>query len=71
MNSHSTEMHQYLDTDGSGTSTACVNGTIGSSRLADATKWLKANNFKGFLGETGGGNNRECIPAEAMPLVCY
>ncbi|KAF8594706.1 endoglucanase [Ceratobasidium sp. AG-I] len=57
------EMHQYLDSDGSGTSGTCVSSTIGAERLAAATAWLKANNFKGFLGEIGGGSNDVCIAA--------
>ena len=57
------EMHQYLDSDGSGTSATCVSSTIAAERLASATAWLKANNFKGFLGEIGGGSNDVCIAA--------
>lgn len=57
------EMHQYLDTDGSGTSTDCVSSTIGKERVTEATAWLKANNKKGFLGETAGGANTQCISA--------
>ncbi|KAG8991286.1 hypothetical protein FRB93_002862 [Tulasnella sp. JGI-2019a] len=57
------EMHQYLDSDGSGTNATCVSSTIGAERIADATAWLKANNFKGLLGEIGGGNNTVCIEA--------
>ncbi|KAI0259893.1 endoglucanase [Gloeopeniophorella convolvens] len=57
------QMHQYLDSDGSGTSETCVSPTIGSERLADATAWLKANNLKGFLGEIGAGSNADCITA--------
>ncbi|KAJ6609268.1 endoglucanase, partial [Mycena sp. CBHHK59/15] len=57
------EMHQYLDSDGSGTSDVCVSSTIGADRLASATAWLQANNLKGFLGEIGGGNNAACIAA--------
>ncbi|KAI1807730.1 glycoside hydrolase family 5 protein [Daldinia bambusicola] len=57
------EMHQYLDSDGSGTSEACVSATIGKERLADATAWLKANNKKGLIGETAGGSNAQCIQA--------
>ncbi|KAG9093811.1 hypothetical protein FRC06_011371 [Ceratobasidium sp. 370] len=57
------EMHQYLDSDGSGTSGTCVSSTIAADRLAAATTWLKANNFKGFLGEIGGGSNDVCIAA--------
>ncbi|CCX05395.1 Similar to Probable endo-beta-1,4-glucanase B; acc. no. Q96WQ8 [Pyronema omphalodes CBS 100304] len=57
------EMHQYLDSDGSGTSATCVSSTIGAERLAAATAWLKANGKKGFLGEIGGGSNDACINA--------
>ncbi|KAI1095404.1 glycoside hydrolase family 5 protein [Rostrohypoxylon terebratum] len=57
------EMHQYLDSDGSGTSEDCVSTTIGAERLADATAWLKANNKVAIIGETAGGANAQCIQA--------
>lgn len=57
------QMHQYLDSDGSGTSPTCVSSTIGAERIAAATAWLKANNKKGFLGEIGAGSNDACIAA--------
>ncbi|KAF4776601.1 cellulase [Colletotrichum scovillei] len=57
------EMHQYLDTDGSGTNEACVSSTIGAERLAVATKWLKDNNKQGVLGEIGAGVNTQCETA--------
>ena len=53
-------MHQYLDSDGSGTSPTCVSSTIGAERLQAATQWLQANNLKGFLGEIGTGSNGNC-----------
>ena len=56
-------MHQYLDSDGSGTSPTCVSSTIGAERLQAATQWLKDNNLKGFLGELGAGSNSACISA--------
>nr|VWO97246.1 Alcohol oxidase [Ganoderma boninense] len=56
-------MHQYLDSDGSGTSETCVSSTIGAERLQAATQWLQANNLKGFLGEIGAGSNAACIAA--------
>ncbi|KAG8945059.1 hypothetical protein FRC04_001220 [Tulasnella sp. 424] len=62
-NNFAIEMHQYLDSDGSGSNATCVSGTIGAERIADATTWLKNNNFKGFLGEIGGGSNDVCIAA--------
>jgi endoglucanase len=57
------EMHQYLDSDSSGTSGTCVSSTIAAERLAAATAWLKTYGFKGFLGEIGGGSNDVCIAA--------
>ncbi|KAH9933594.1 endoglucanase [Epithele typhae] len=57
------EMHQYLDSDGSGTSGTCVSSTIGAERLQNATAWLKAHNLKGVLGEIGAGSNTACIQA--------
>lgn len=40
-------MHQYLDSDGSGTHAECVSGTIGQERLKAATEWLKTNKKMG------------------------
>ncbi|PQE05023.1 glycoside hydrolase family 5 protein [Rutstroemia sp. NJR-2017a BBW] len=57
------EMHQYLDSDGSGTSSTCVSTTIGKERLAAATAWLKNNGKNGILGETAAGSNSVCISA--------
>jgi hypothetical protein len=50
-------MHQYLDTDGSGTNATCLSPAIGAQRLSAATEWLQENGYKGFLGEIGAGNN--------------
>ncbi|OJD35197.1 glycoside hydrolase family 5 protein [Diplodia corticola] len=57
------QMHQYLDSDSSGTSETCVSTTIGQERLEAATAWLKENNKKGLLGEFAGGNNDQCKTA--------
>jgi len=57
------EMHQYLDSDSSGTSETCVSSTIGQERLEEATAWLKANSKKGFIGEFAGGVNSVCETA--------
>jgi endoglucanase len=50
-NNFAFDVHQYLDSDGSGGHTNIVSATIGLERLTDFTQWLKANNRKGFLGE--------------------
>ena len=57
------EVHQYLDSDFSGTSDQCQSTTIGSQSLQNFTDWLKAHNFKGFLSEFGGGRNATCYAA--------
>ncbi|KAJ4365026.1 hypothetical protein N0V83_008642 [Neocucurbitaria cava] len=57
------QMHQYLDTDGSGTSATCVSATIFKERLQVATKWLKDNKKQGLIGEYAAGNNAQCISA--------
>ncbi|GJJ12964.1 hypothetical protein Clacol_007211 [Clathrus columnatus] len=67
-NNVAVEMHQYLDSDGSGTSATCVNNTIGVDRLQSATQWLQENNLKGFLGEIGAGSNTDCAEAVAGAL---
>ena len=52
-NNFAFDVHQYLDTDGSGTSSTITNNdpTIGVQRLTAFTQWLHANNRRGFLGE--------------------
>jgi endoglucanase len=57
------EMHQYLDSDGSGTNETCVSSTIGAERIADATTWLRTNNKIGIIGEYAGGANSDCVTA--------
>ncbi|KAE8413985.1 glycoside hydrolase superfamily [Aspergillus pseudocaelatus] len=57
------QMHQYLDSDGSGTSETCVSGTIGQERVTSATQWLKDNKKVGIIGEFAGGNNDQCKTA--------
>ncbi|MEO5804648.1 MAG: glycoside hydrolase family 5 protein, partial [Verrucomicrobiota bacterium] len=50
-NNYAYDVHQYLDSDGSGTSSNIGYAAIGADRLAGFTQWLKDNNRKGFLGE--------------------
>jgi endoglucanase len=57
------EMHQYLDSDGSGTSSTCVSTTIGVERVTSATQWLIDNGKVGILGEFAGGVNSDCETA--------
>ena len=57
------EMHQYLDSDSSGTHAECVSAEIGVQRLYGATKWLKENGKVGIIGEYAGGPNSQCQAA--------
>ncbi|KAF4981706.1 hypothetical protein FZEAL_2508 [Fusarium zealandicum] len=57
------EMHQYLDSDSSGTSPNCVSTTIGVERVKAATEWLRKNGKIGILGEFAGGPNTQCKTA--------
>ncbi|CEI62377.1 Endoglucanase gh5-1 [Fusarium venenatum] len=57
------EMHQYLDSDSSGTSPNCVSTSIGVERLQAATKWLRDNKKIGMIGEFAGGPNETCKTA--------
>jgi endoglucanase len=57
------EMHQYLDSDGSGTTPNCVSASIGRERVSAATAWLRENGKKGILGEFAGGDNPTCKSA--------
>jgi endoglucanase len=62
-NNYAYEVHQYLDSDSSGTSATCVSATIGSERVQGFTTWLKSHGKKGFLGEFGAGSNTTCLSA--------
>jgi endoglucanase len=57
------EVHQYLDSDGSGTHDECVSASIGSERLQAFTGWLRDHNRKGFVGELASGLNAMCDTA--------
>lgn len=56
-------MHQYLDSDYSGTSGECVGPTIGVDKLRGFTTWLRERGRTGFLAESGGGANETCNQA--------
>jgi endoglucanase len=57
------EVHQYLDSNFSGTQTTCQSATIGAESLASFTAWLRANGKRGFLGEIGAAANATCDAA--------
>ncbi len=53
------DVHKYLDSDNSGTTTDCVTNNIDNA-FAPLATWLRANNRQAFLSETGAGNNAQC-----------
>lgn len=53
------DIHRYYDSDGSGTSTTCVQNHISDSFTTLAT-YLRSNKRQAFLSETGGGNTASC-----------
>lgn len=57
------EVHQYLDSDSSGTHDTCPSTTIGEKALASFTAWAKANGKRAMLGEFGAANNATCLEA--------
>lgn len=63
------EMHQYLDSDYSGTHSTCVAGK-GNMVLQAATDWARANHYKVFIGETGWSSNSVCL-TEGANLMNY
>src|SRR5574337_1543870 len=57
------DIHQYLDSDGGGSSTTCVSPTIGVERLTDVVNWATTNHKKLLVGEITIGNNTTCNSA--------
>jgi hypothetical protein len=58
------EVHQYLDSDGSGTNFSPITDpNIGPERLTAVTQWAEANGVKLFLGETGVPSDSESLTA--------
>jgi len=63
LNNYAFDIHQYLDSDFSGTDESCVSATIGSEKLAELNEWLTTHNKKAFLGEFGAGDSQTCLAA--------
>ena len=53
------DVHQYLDSDNSGTHAECVTNNIASAWTPLAA-WLRSNNRQALNSETGGGNTASC-----------
>jgi endoglucanase len=57
------EVHQYLDSDYSGSHVPCQSATIGASSLGGFTEWLRDHGKRGLLGEVGTSNDPTCLTA--------
>jgi endoglucanase len=57
------EVHQYFDSNYSGTHPECRNETVGVTTLKAFTDWLREHGKRGFLGEFGAGADQTCLVA--------
>lgn len=62
------EMHEYLDSDFSGTHAVCAG--FGSSPMTGAVSWAQTNGVKIHIGEIGWSQDASC-PADATALMSY
>jgi aryl-phospho-beta-D-glucosidase BglC (GH1 family) len=62
-NNYAFEVHQYLDSDGSGTHAEVVSTTAGVERLTEITNWAESTGNKLFLGEFGVANDQASLTA--------
>ena len=57
------EVHQYLDTNASGSHSEAVSSTIGSERVEAFQEWARARGLKAFLGEFASGSDSTSLRA--------
>lgn len=62
-NNYAIELHQYADSNYSGTGTACIEPAKLQKILADIATWAKLEDRKFFLGEFGVANSQPCLAA--------
>lgn len=55
------EVHQYLDSNFSGTHATCEKAKEAVAAINTMTDWLKANHKRGFMGEFGAGGSVDCL----------
>lgn len=70
-NNFAFEVHQYLDSNFSGTHATCTRAADAVGALDAMTDWLRKNGKRGFLGEFGGSKDPECLKglAEMVGVV--
>ena len=57
------EVHQYFNSDFTGTAADCQSVDIGIKTLTPFTQWARKHRKRGFLGEFGAGSNSTCLDA--------
>jgi endoglucanase len=57
------DVHQYFNSDFTGTSADCQSIDIGIATLTPVTQWAREHNQRAFLGEIGVGSGRTCLDA--------
>jgi endoglucanase len=62
------DVHKYLDSDNSGTSTTCVTNNIDTA-FAPLAQWLRCNGRQALNTETGGGNTASCVTYLSQQLA--
>jgi len=62
-NNYVFEVHNYLDSDGSGAGTECASPTIGTERMSAVVSWARQNGKKVWVGEVAGPNTLTCKSA--------
>lgn len=62
-NNYVIELHQYADSDYSGTHASCIDSQPLGQIMERVTQWGKENHKKLFLAEFGTPDNRECLQA--------
>ena len=63
LNNYAFEVHQYLDSDGSGTHSSVVSSTVGSQRLTAVTAWAQGTGNRLFMGEFGTAGDSTSVAA--------
>ena len=57
------EIHQYLDSNSSGSNPGCSGAKVGRQRLEGVTRWLRQQRAQAVLGEFGGDQSPTCLAA--------
>jgi len=65
------EMHEYMDSNFSGTGSTCMAPTDVVNNLMAATAWLRTNHYKGFIGEFGSSVDSNCLNGMQSMLTYF